>query len=163
MVCYIKGDLFSLTSRHPAVLAHACNPFGLWGGGIAAVFKKKYPSAYKRYAAHCEKHGPHLMGLALVIPTAANDPGNNGRVPVYVACLFTSDFESDPEEIVENTRNSLKQLTHQLHALGDTEKVNNPIVVNMPKINSGIFRVPWDQTETALDECIDLHINVYTI
>lgn len=144
-------------------MAHACNPFGLWGGGIAAVFKKNYPSAYKLYAAHCEKNGPALMGLALVIPTQAEDPGNKGKVPVYIACLFTSDFESTPAEIVKNTRNSMKQLSHLLRTLGDLEMANDTIVVNMPKINSGIFNVPWSKTEAALKECTDLHINVYTI
>lgn len=163
MVCYIKGDLFALTSRHPAVLIHACNPFGLWGGGIAAVFKKKYPSAYKVYASHCEKNGPALMGLALVIPTTADDPGNIGRAPVYVACLFTSDFESAVPVIIENTRTSMRQLQHQLRKLHDLEKINDSIVVNMPKINSGIFNVPWSHTEAVLKEFTDLHINVYTI
>lgn len=163
MLHYIKGDLFSHASKTPTVLAHACNPFGLWGGGIAALFKVKYPSAYKVYASQCEKYGSALMGLALVILTLADDLGNNGKLPVYVACLFTSDFESNPSEIVENTKQSMKDLFRQLRNLGELEKIEDKIVVSLPQINSGIFRVPWGQTEAVLNEITDLHINVYVL
>lgn len=164
MVSYIRGDLFSHTSSQAPVLAHACNPFGLWGGGIAAVFKKKFPSAYKLYANHCKQQGPNLMGTSLLLPTEPNDPGNNGNPPVYIACLFTSDFNSPPSEIVENTRKSMLELSHQLLLLSNVEKDSEKkVVVNMPMINSGIFNVPWEQTEAVLKKCPELHINVYTI
>lgn len=164
MVSYIRGDLFSHTSSQAAVLAHACNPFGLWGGGIAAVFKRKFPSAYKLYANHCKQQGPNLMGTSLLLPTEPNDPGNNGNPPLYIACLFTSDFNSPPSEIVENTRKSMLELSHQLLLLTNVEKDSEKkVVVNMPMINSGIFNVPWEQTEAVLEKCPELHINVYTI
>lgn len=91
------------------------------------------------------------MGTAYLIP--AGDQ--------YVACLFTSDFNNSVAEIVEYTRSSLRDLAGKLGELEDVEqdKTGRP-VVNMPKINSGIFNVPWEDTERALLDS-DLLFNVY--
>lgn len=151
MLNYIKGDLFTHNSVRRVVLAHACNPHGSWGGGIAVQFRKRYPDAYTKYAEHCRANGPLLLGTAYLIP--AGDQ--------YVACLFTSDFNNSVAEIVEYTRSSLRDLAGKLGELEDVEqdKTGRP-VVNMPKINSGIFNVPWEDTERALLDS-DLLFNVY--
>lgn len=156
MINYIKGDLFGHTSKKAIVLAHACNPFGSWGGGIAAQFRKRYPDAYSEYALHCNKFGPELLGKSYVIPV-------DGPQKTYIACLFTSNFENSPAEIVEYTRESLKDLRSQLQNLKDVETdEEGKIVVSMPKINSGIFNVPWEKTESALKEASSLLFNIYT-
>ncbi|PSK37911.1 hypothetical protein C7M61_003161 [Candidozyma pseudohaemuli] len=151
MLNYIKGDLFNHNSVKKAILAHACNPHGSWGGGIAAQFRKRYPDAYTKYAEHCKQNGPLLLGTAYVIPVEDK----------YVACLFTSNFENSVGEIVEYTRQSLGDLAGKLGELGDVEEdqTGRP-VVNMPKINSGIFNVPWEETEKALLDA-DILVNVY--
>lgn len=156
MLHYIKGDLFSHSTTQIPILAHACNPFGLWGGGIAAQFRKRYPSAYRAYADHCSENGPSLLGKALMIPTKHNG------ADLYIACLFTSNFENSPSEIVQYTRLSMADLSNQVKQLAGLETADGLTVVNMPMINSGIFNVPWKDTEAALDEC-PLYINVYTI
>lgn len=91
------------------------------------------------------------MGTAYVIPVEDK----------YVACLFTSNFDNSVGEIVEYTRQSLGDLAGKLGELGDVEedKTGRP-VVNMPKINSGIFNVPWEETEKALLDA-DILVNVY--
>lgn len=155
MIKYIKGDLFQHRSANFTVLAHACNPFGLWGGGIAAQFKKKYPVSYKSYARFCEEHGPDLLGKTLLIPP---ESGNSQ----YIACLFTSDFQNGPNDILEHTRKSMLDLIEQLKLLENLETENGRLVVNMPKINLGIFNVRWEDTEAVLEE-LDLHINVYCL
>lgn len=157
MINYIKGDLFSHKAAQIPVLAHACNPFGLWGGGIAAQFRKRYPSAYKLYADHCHEHGNKLLGQTLIVPS-----GGSGSEKVYIACLFTSNFENSPDEIVDYTRRSMLDLSKQLKQMQDIEHEGSKPVVNMPKINSGIFNVPWQDTEAVLENS-DLHINVYTV
>lgn len=155
MINYIKGDLFSHSSSQSIVLAHACNPFGLWGGGIAAHFGKRYPSAYKLYADHCHQHGNALLGRSLVVPADSDSK-------VYIACLFTSNFENSPAQIVEYTKQSMSELAKQLKSIENVETENGKPVVNMPMINSGIFNVPWKDTEAVLDRN-DIHVNVYTI
>lgn len=161
MIQYIEGDLFSHSSGKFTLLAHACNPFGLWGGGIAAQFKKRYPSAFKLYASHCHQHGSSLLGNSLIVPTEESDPGFGGG-KVYIACLFTSNFENTPDEIVEYTRLSMQELGEQLKQLDDIELESGKPVVNMPMINSGIFNVPWKETEKVLQNT-DFRINVYTL
>lgn len=161
MLQYIKGDLFAHSSGQITLLAHACNPFGLWGGGIAAQFKKRYPSAFTLYADHCRKHGQSLLGKSLIIPTKESDPGPGGG-KVYIGCLFTSNFENTPEEIVQYTQSSMEELEQQLKQLLGVEQDSGKSVVNMPMINSGIFNVPWKDTEAVL-KTTNLHVNVYTL
>jgi len=54
-LCLIEeiGDIFSAPSN--SILIHACNCQGSWGAGIAEAFKKYYPEAFTKYAAHCKK------------------------------------------------------------------------------------------------------------
>lgn len=152
MINYLKGDLFSHTAKKSIVLAHACNPHGSWGGGIAAQFKKRYPEAYKKYANHCETNSS-LLGSSFLIRDEKT----------YIACLFTSDFSTDPATIVKYTKSSMESLAEQLKSLDDieTDGSGNP-VVNMPTINSGIFNVPWKDTEAVLNQLTDISVNVYT-
>lgn len=81
----------------------------------------------------------------------------------YIACLFTSDFSTDPATIVKYTKSSMESLAEQLKSLDDieTDGSGNP-VVNMPTINSGIFNVPWKDTEAVLNQLTDISVNVYT-
>lgn len=155
MLKYIKGDIFSHTSSQSIVLAHACNPFGLWGGGIAAQFRKRYPSAFQLYADHCHQYGNSLLGKSLVVPA-------DSESKVYIACLFTSNFENSPAQILEYTKKSMSEVTTQSKSIKNVETENGKPVINMPMINSGIFNVPWSDTEAVLDTA-DVHINVYTI
>ncbi|KAL2116400.1 hypothetical protein VTJ04DRAFT_8568 [Mycothermus thermophilus] len=61
------GDFFS--APRGAVLIHACNALGVWGGGIAAAFADRYPEAYRAYRAHCRASKPVLLaGTGQLIP-----------------------------------------------------------------------------------------------
>lgn len=153
---YIRGDLFSaVSSSKTTILAHACNPFGLWGGGIANQFRLRYPEAYKSYKSHCKENHDLLGSCALI------ESGSGGPV---VACLFTSDFNNTPDEILSYTKTALDDLKRQLGSMKNVEKSDSghPIV-NMPQINSGIFNVPWEGTEALLEECQDLSFKVYVL
>lgn len=178
MIKYIKGDLFTHTpsSRSAiSIFAHACNCRGSWGGGIATVFYRKFPSAYKIYADYCSTHADDpskLLGTTLLIPSSSSDPGNeNGQKIVYVACLFTSDFygkkKLTPGDIAANTDLSMKDLNTQLELLKKEKEIESTdqgeVVVNMPKINAGLFAVPWEITEDVLNKFNNLHINVYVV
>ncbi|PRT54851.1 ADP-ribose 1''-phosphate phosphatase [Wickerhamiella sorbophila] len=139
MINYIKGDLFAAKG----ILGHACNCHGVWGGGIALVFKKKYPHAYKVYHEYCMNKSPsQLLGTCLLIPERDSN---------VIACLFTSD-NSSQQEIVRYTRDAVRDLVRQ---------TSNPI--NIPQINAGIFAVPWELTEQGLKEFESSTINVYVL
>lgn len=178
MIKYIKGDLFTHTapkSSTISIFVHACNCRGSWGGGIPTTFYRKLPSAYKIYADYCSKHAndpSKLLGTTLLIPSSPRDPGNeNGQKTIYVACLFTSDLygkkKLPPTDIVANTDLSMQDLNDQLKLLEIEKEIestdNGKLVVNMPKINAGLFAVSWENTEDVLRKFNNLHINVYVV
>lgn len=144
---YIKGDLFAGNGR---ILAHACNCYGSWGAGVALGFKNHFPSTYGPHQEHCRQYKTeqakrtHLLGKCQLIPSQ-EQPGT------YVACLFTSNGVGSqvdsPAQIVEATKSAMQDLVAQLKAIG---LENEP--VDMPKINAGLFRVPWQDSEQALKE-----------
>ncbi|KAK6205493.1 ADP-ribose 1''-phosphate phosphatase [Scheffersomyces amazonensis] len=171
MIKYIHGDLFSHTPIKKgaiSILCHSCNCRGVWGGGIAAVFRRKYPIANRIYEDYCDEYRSQptkLLGTTqLILPEKDSEP--------LIACLFTSDMSGSgilpPHEIVHYTDLALQDLVKQLKHLQSQDKNievtdNEKLVVNMPKINSGIFNVPWDQTEAVLNKYPDVHFNVYVI
>jgi ADP-ribose 1''-phosphate phosphatase len=136
---YCRGNLFDapLVPYGTSFLAHACNAQGVWGSGVAAEFKKRYRLEYFDYREFCQEAlgSRSLVGKCLL----------TGRV----ACLITShDFGprvDEPGMILRATREAFKKLL-DMTLPGD--------VINMPKINSGLFHVPWELTAAVLDECL---------
>ena len=89
---------------------------------------------------------------------------------MYIACLFTSigtgSKTSSPTEIVANTAKALNSYKEQLHALkeqllatGNGEKIRKIGEVWAPRLNSGLFQVPWKHTRAVVERSgIDMHI-----
>ena len=131
MMKYIQGDLF--TAPRGEVLIHSCNTLGHWGAGVALQFKNKYPEAYALYHKTCAGYGRSLLGKAQLT-------GCNGHI---IGSLFVSKgygWAKDPKDLIlEHTRWALADLAHQILPLRTR--------VHMPKINSGLFDVPWEETE----------------
>ncbi|KAF8236067.1 hypothetical protein L208DRAFT_1391519 [Tricholoma matsutake] len=132
---YVAGDLFAAPEN--AILVHACNTVGTWGGGIATVFKEKYPSQFELYKAHCKEYGQALVGSCLLI--SGDKHG--------IACLFTSRAygkrKDKPDEIVAATRTAVQDLVKQ--------NISNKSL-HACRFNSGKFGVPWEDTEAILEE-----------
>ena len=139
MITYIKGDLFQVKS---GVLGHACNYQGVWGGGIALLFKQKFPEAYRHYQQICKEQGENLVGRCILI----------SENQYQIACLFTNDY-STKKQILKHTEDSLLDLKRQIPP---------HTVVNLPKINAGIFNVEWELTERVLER-VDEDYNVYEL
>jgi ADP-ribose 1''-phosphate phosphatase len=101
-----EGDLFA-NAPDCSVLVHACNTQGVWGSGIAAAFKQKYPAAYQIYHDTCVEKGDELLGTCLLIPAGERD----------IACLFTSKrFGKNTDAkamILESTRTAVRDLMRQ--------------------------------------------------
>lgn len=132
---YRTGSLFDAPPG--ALLVHACNSQGVWGSGIALEFKKRFPEAYKYYKTVCdESRHDNLVGHIVL-------PGDS------VACLITSwgygQNVSPPHMILQATETAFRQL---LRSVTPTEEIH------MPMINSGLFRVPWEQTECILNKVL---------
>lgn len=135
MISYNKGDLFSAPTG--TILAHACNCKGVWGSGIAVEFKKRFPEAFRQYADDCGRYGDSLAGKTRVYREKSYD----------IACLFTSrgygEHRDDPFKILEFTKTAMDELIVYARVAGRE--------IDMPKINSGRFAVPWEQTEKLLN------------
>lgn len=158
---YIHGDLFKCLK--PSIIAHSCNTQGLWGGGVAYQMAQLFPEAEEEYIAHCDAHpSDKLLGTALMIFTDRNEKGNSllmGQAHAIV-CLFTSigggGSADSTELILKNTELALGDMKKQLEEMGAA------VPVTMPKINAGIFRVPWERTEEVLKRS-GLDIEVYVV
>ena len=163
-VHHVNGDLF--TCAPGSVLVHACNCLGSWGAGVAAAFRKKYPRAFRIYADHCRSHASRpsrLVGTALLIPPQTEGKGR--ECTDWIGCLFTREQygkakgktqRQDVEDILEATGLAWIDLLRQIRKIenervgGDRAKKVSMGDVVMPKINGGLFKVPWERTEKVL-------------
>jgi ADP-ribose 1''-phosphate phosphatase len=143
MIIYKKMSLFD--APEGAMLIHGCNARGIWGAGIAAAFKSKYPRSFQDYADYCERclNVDKEYGS---VGTACISGQENKR---FVVSLITSfDFghlKDSPAFIVAQTYLALSDF----FALGYKHKYKDkPIYCN--KFNSGMFKVPWHETEKVL-------------
>lgn len=165
-VKYVKGDLFHHKAKGTAILLHACNCKGSWGAGVAAGFRQKFPSTYevhKQYCQQFESKSEVLLGQCQLIKSSNTDPGTKDIGECFVGCLFTSDNfgtkKLPPDDILRYTEIALNNLVRQLKGL-DVEHESGRPIISLPKINAGLFGVPWHQTEKIL-ETIDLNFIVY--
>lgn len=139
---YRTGDLFDAPKG--SYLAHACNCTGRWGSGIALQFRQKFPKSYKQYHEFC-KSRKVKPGEVLIC-----DEENGYRV----VCLFTSrgwgETVDKPRKIVDATK----------YAIG---KLPTDAPIHMPKINSGLFNVPWEHTAILFFDYDDIDITVWEL
>lgn len=150
MLSYEKISLFEVPKD--SMLVHGCNAQGVWGAGIAAKFKSRFPSAFESYNAYCkdmmtDSPGKGAAGKALI------SFGENGY---FVGCLVTSvnygERKDPPSKIIAQTYLALDDFFNEYFRLGFTGK---PIYSN--KFNSGMFNVPWEETEKALRYFVELY------
>lgn len=133
---YIKSDLF--TAPNTQLLVHACNCQGVWGSGVALQFKARFYTEFQAYK--------HLSGAFDFSDLSSGlEHGLLGKSLIInkVGCLFTSlDYGKNvdsPEKIISATKTALEDLLNK-----------TTMDIAMPKINSGLFRVPWEDTERVI-------------
>lgn len=153
-IIYKKGSLFDAPKG--AVLLHACNAQGKWGSGIAAEFARRYPDAYKQYSTKCK-----LNPMSKLLPNGFLIHDKDQAI----ACLITSKNYGTrvdpPGQIVVATGRAIQDLFGEgdpKRQIGSSLPLTggpvNVIHIHSPKINSGLFRVPWEQTEAVIEEAI---------
>lgn len=133
MIEYRKGSLFDAPKG--SILAHSCNCQGVWGAGIALEFADRFPGAYHNYKRECKEFGNELLGTA-----RAFDEGGYTIVSLFVSIGYG--FEKSAGYIIVNS-------THE--ALTNMQfSVPNGSTIHMPRINSGLFKIPWAITYDIL-------------
>lgn len=179
-VKYLSSNIFSLDHTYPRIIIHSCNCNGSWGGGFAYQLAQRYPRAERDYMDICEKYGSKLLGKFVLIPSYRSEK-------LLIGCLFTSSFggtsHDSSESILRYTKLSLDDMLMKLDGNQRIEqdevnvfatkfmknvqwKMDTPIFqyrIEMPKINSGIFGVPWELTEQVLALYDDKEFTVYTL
>lgn len=138
---YKSGDLFKGSSKG-SILVHSVNCCGVWGSGVAKTFKELFPKSFNEYECYSSRtNSQDLLGSSFIC-SKEND--------FYVGCLFASKGFGktlDPKEsILENTEKAFRELLSNLN----TEVYKDITTIAMPKINSGLFRTPWEETEEVL-------------
>lgn len=154
---YVKGSLFD--APKDAILVHACNTRGVWGSGIAKEFKKRYEVAFERYRSACLRDGAVTGNTAMVRDGVAVGVGKVMGTGTRIACLLTSrdygDKRDDVPTIKVNTALALNHLVQEYLAPGNKFASN--------KFNSGLFGVPWADTEEILKVFVERYNLDWTV
>lgn len=178
-ITYKKGDCLAYGIKHPRVVIHSCNCNGTWGGGIARQMAIKYYRAESDYIDICDTFGSKLLGKFILIPSY--------RTPnLLIGCLFTASFGGEQhgtgQSILHYTKLALQDMINKLSGeeliQDEIDSYSSKYMKNiqvymkipiseyeleMPKINSGIFGVPWPETEKLLEEFSSSKFTVYEI
>lgn len=145
MIEYKKGDIFSERSRN-RIIVHATNCFGVWGAGIALEFANRYPEAYRRYNSLCHIYRKNMLGRGIVIEGDKD----------LIGCVFTSfgygKKKDSKKQILENTKKAVTDLL-----INAQVSLSHNIEIHSPQINSGLFGVPWPETEKIINECLKVY------
>lgn len=138
-IIYKKMSLFD--SPLNSIIIHGCNAQGVWGSGIAKEFKIRYPKQFESYKEHCD-------GGAI--------PGNYGICSGKdhnIGWIITSENYGSKKDSVEqikiNTTIALLGILDEITIFGSLYGPHSAIYSN--KFNSGLFAVPWEDTELILE------------
>ena len=136
---YRNGNIFDAPAG--SLLLHACNAHGAWGAGIALQFAHRFPVAQRAYARDCAAHSADaLAGTTRLYPAPRHT----------IACLITSrgygKRRDAPDLILQFTRSALAHLLQQLR---------QTTAIHSPRINAGLFGVPWPSTAELLTQALD--------
>ena len=161
----VKMDMF--TAPLDSWLLSSVNCKGIWGGGVAFFMKEKYPDSYILYRDYCKSLSDEkLIGTSQIIDTTK--PHFKSKSPRRIVNLFTSRafgmYKDRVDQILEQTGDALddmfcKFLDSPEYGYGKMTELK--IVSN--KFNSGLFNVPWEETEKVLLSEIDRFKDVLNI
>lgn len=130
-IIYHKMSLFD--APRDSCLVHACNSMGVWSKGIARTFAEKFPDSFTIYKEICKLFP--TLGRAYLIRDK----------DYYIGCLFTSkDFgprKDPPDMILKSTQKALDDFM---------SSISHGIPIYSNRFNSGLFNVPWTDTENLL-------------
>lgn len=136
-----------------STIVHACNAQGVWGSGIAAIFKQLYPDAFAKYRNVC------LQYLDKRITVGRGFIFHGHKEPHNVGCLITSEnygAAKDPAELIKiQTTLAVLDIIDRACSLSIDPDVQLTLYSN--KFNSGLFNVPWEATELILTTLLKRH------
>jgi ADP-ribose 1''-phosphate phosphatase len=143
MITNRTGNVFSAPPG--SILIHSCNAQGVWGAGVALQMKNRYWEAFqdfKKWLRHvtCALTGyTRLLDRHFSSHSVASMVVSNGR---------GSSVDS-PEIILGHTAMAIRHLL--LQEIKAAVEQKRPVrELHSPRINAGLFNVPWEQTEAII-------------
>ncbi len=130
---YKQGNLLNATEHY---IVHACNCKGCWGAGVAAQLRNAYPEAYKQERDLCQNIGKALAG----------DFSISGRIVSLYTSRDLGRCKDDPSTILAYTQEAVQRLIAHL----EEHDPDGYTTLASPKINAGLFCVPWRETEAII-------------
>lgn len=146
MISYQNISLFD--APQGGIIVHACNSQGVWGSGIAKPFKEKYPYSYISYQRFVEEKVLE-RGTACGRGSLTNTLFDEDHVVGWIVTSHNyADKKDSPELIKIHTTMALVNLCEDI--MQRYPYVDDQINVYSNKFNSGLFAVPWEQSELIL-------------
>ena len=145
---YRVGDIATdvpNTTKHVILLSVHCQ--GSWYKGAAFRIRHKYPLIYKHQERLAMTRGKGLLGTYMEF-----SEGNR-----YVACIYAS-YKQGPHK---DARSLILQNTHK--ALADylwIRRYQKEIIIHSPRINWGMFAIPWSTTSKMIKGLLPYYPNV---
>lgn len=137
MITHKKMSLFDAPPG--SIIMHGCNAQGVWGRGIAAEFKKRFPESYAQYTGICKMDLRTHPGYGTVGQTLLLEEENGYKVACVVTSYDYADVDTE-KKILLQTVMALQDFCEQC----EVKCGGTPIYCN--KFNSGLFMVPWHET-----------------
>ena len=148
MITHKNMSLFD--APRDSIIIHACNSQGVWGSGIAKAFKEKYPQSFGDYTNFC-KIANHERGTACGRAALSSYPVDE---PHWVGWIVTSHHyasQKDPVDLIKiHTTMALMELCKKVYMTHPKDQWPK-IDVYSNKFNSGLFAVPWEDSELILE------------
>jgi O-acetyl-ADP-ribose deacetylase (regulator of RNase III) len=143
---YVTGDLFNSNAE---CLVNAVNTVGVMGAGIAADFKRRYPSMFESYKTQCENGQLKIGTLMFYKPKNDTDK---------VVCLFpTKEHWANPSRT--------EYIEAGLRAFVRFHKEWNIRSIAFPKLGCGLGGLDWEYEVKPLMEKyltgLDVEIQIY--
>lgn len=133
-----NGNLFVDESTF---IVNACNKVGVMGGGIARVFKEKYPEVFLEYHALCKKN---LCDKFFDVFVA-----DSGRM---IVCFYTKNHWMDDSNLqnIDDGLHALKRCLQGLQVVED--EVKEKISIAFPALGCGLGGLNWDDVKKLFEK-----------
>lgn len=141
MIIYMRMNLFDAPLG--STLVHACNGQGVWGAGIAAEFANRFPGAENQFREFCE-HLKHYEVPRVGHSTLFHESD------YVIGSIITSDNFGQNKDSVEAIKVQTAIALMDFLKTLDKSRASDNYVVYSNKFNSGLFGVPWTDTEFIL-------------
>lgn len=145
MISHKKMSLFDAPKE--SIIVHACNSQGMWGSGIAKPFAQNYPHSYVDYKNFCNRWNQERETACGMAGFSEFHESENHWVGWIVTSHNYGPLKDSPEVIKINTTLALRELCKAIYR---AHPDHSSIDIYSNKFNSGLFAVPWEDSELIL-------------